>query len=167
MRKSSYLLLVLFLISGCDVFGGGSSEGDRVSYEVEVTQGWEEGDTLRVRYVTGYGPWKENERSRSRIIHGEIDTVLSYRFSTTESIDVSTAGERTAICSPSGEEIVLGTNICMEAKVLGSNSHKMRLAVGGSGRSEEYEIEVDESDDKLLPKICLPTQGEDETCPGI
>lgn len=135
MKRVPCLLLIAFVVSGCGLFGSSDSKNDSsVSYEAEVTEGWQEGDSLRVRYVTGYEP-EEN------IQEGDIEIVADSQFSTTvESIDISLAGESSFDST--------NTDICIRARMLRNDSsyryrdYRLRVAVRGAGRSNENESEV-------------------------
>ena len=143
MKRVAYLLLISLLASGCGSSGSNDSKQD-VRYEVEVTEGWQEGDSLRVRYVTGYRP-EEN------IQEGEIEIVSEPQLSATASIDLSLAGE-----SDLNSE---NTDVCIEAEVLENDSYRLRMAVRGAGRSIEFE--TDELTDFDLWEACLPKEGNE------
>jgi len=139
MKRVSYLLLITLLTTGCGLLGSSDSE-QNISYEVEVTEGWEAGDSLRVRYVTGYRP-EEN------IQEGEIEIVSRPEFSATSSVDLSLAGE-----SDINSE---NTDVCIEARVLEKDSYKLRMAVRGAGRSNEFETDEFSG----IGVACLPKEG--------
>jgi len=141
MKRVAYLLLISLLASGCGSSGSNDSKQD-VRYEVEVTEGWQEGDSLRVRYVTGYRP-EEN------IQEGEIEIVSEPQLSATASIDLSLAGE-----SDINSE---NTDVCIEARVLEKDSYRLRMAVRGAGRSNEFETDELRSFD--VRRACLPKEG--------
>jgi hypothetical protein len=143
MKRVSYLLLLSLLVTGCGSSGSNSSKQD-ILYEVEVTEGWQEGDSLKVQYRTGYKP-EENT------FEFEVDTTSNPQFSTIESIDVSLAKESSIDST--------NTDICIRARVLEKDSYRLRVAVKGAGRSNEYETEELRSFD--IRGACLPKEGNE------
>lgn len=81
MKHAKYLIVAAFLIAGCSSSGSNSSKQD-VLYRVGVIDGWKQGDSLEVEYVTGY----ESERSAYEY---ESEVITDPEFSTSESVDLS------------------------------------------------------------------------------
>jgi hypothetical protein len=141
MNRLAYLLLIALLAFGCGSSGSNKSKQD-VSYRVDVIEGWQEGDSLRVEYATGYDQEDDGWKYKTEI-------VTNSQFSTTESIDLS-----------------LSENlICISARFISARffeddsqpSPLLRLEMRTTEESLDEDVNMGETD---LASVCLSGEAE-------